>query len=933
MKLVMRIFLLSLCLFPANVFAACSDITGDAFFNEVYATQAGGGFLEVVTIDSEIGPELPKVNDWTVYWCLGETKCNTLYFTKANTSDAFGDYYFHYFRESEGFDVKANDLSDFQAVLLDGSGADAKAIDFLKIDADQDTYASILNKLSGCTFAHNTSPPSADSNDRHFYRDPDGIGDWVTNLKPGASSEGDITTGSPNNPDEIPPADPPSLHHIRIEHSGLTGVTCLTEAVTVRACSNEECDPYLGDPIEVVLTASGDGNFLTSPVDVADQPVTVRLRKETASSTAIWATAVAATNSTRCFIDGSEQEMADCTVTFDAVGIVIDGDYPGTDVVDDIPTQIAGKSSLIGWNGAEQRIRVVRTDDNTGACVAAVENKILEVSFSYGVPVLAEGLADNLLNVGGTDIASASGEGTVTLTFDSAGTATFSFVAQDAGRYNLSAALDLPITDESGEPDPLAQTIRVSTSSNAFVVRPLAVFADATANPKAQSATGDAYKKAGESFPLTFKSLRWTPGLDGDSDGLWDSCGDTNLTDPGSYARVPAWIIDEPAGDLVLPAGGNNPDLNYGDGNVAFVAGESEAIANNVSYPEVGIVQIQTNGLNTFFGANVEVCSPYIGRFIPDRFEIEDVLPGTLNSACNTFTYTGQTIKGYVVGGEPKFTIRALSALEPVQTTQNYTGDFAKLEAADIDLSGPLGGADADQLGADEENKVLVDTWLDIGTLTDNSDGTLTYTASSGDEYMYLRDNARISPFDARILLHLDSIEDIDGVSAIGLPLDVEVAGTEIRFGRVSLENAYGSELLDLNLPLKTEYFNQGWFQTNTDDDCTELNLADHMELNLDKDDETGWVAGTSSIVVGGGSTSATIGNSPVESGDAGLVFTSPGAENDGSFYVRTNIGGDYPWLLFDWNNDGNQTNPSAKATFGIFKGNPRLIYMRESVW
>jgi hypothetical protein len=25
--------------------------------------------------------------------------------------------------------------------------------------------------------------------------------------------------------------------------------------------------------------------------------------------------------------------------------------------------------------------------------------------------------------------------------------------------------------------------------------------------------------------------------------------------------------------------------------------------------------------------------------------------------------------------------------------------------------------------------------------------------------------------------------------------------------------------------------------------------------------------------------------------------------------------------------------NPNARATFGIFRGNERLIYMRESIW
>ena len=37
------------------------------------------------------------------------------------------------------------------------------------------------------------------------------------------------------------------------------------------------------------------------------------------------------------------------------------------------------------------------------------------------------------------------------------------------------------------------------------------------------------------------------------------------------------------------------------------------------------------------------------------------------------------------------------------------------------------------------------------------------------------------------------------------------------------------------------------------------------------------------------------------------------------------------PWLLFDWDSDGsNDDDPTARITFGIFKGHDALIYTRE---
>jgi MSHA biogenesis protein MshQ len=42
-----------------------------------------------------------------------------------------------------------------------------------------------------------------------------------------------------------------------------------------------------------------------------------------------------------------------------------------------------------------------------------------------------------------------------------------------------------------------------------------------------------------------------------------------------------------------------------------------------------------------------------------------------------------------------------------------------------------------------------------------------------------------------------------------------------------------------------------------------------------------------------------------------------------------------YPWLQYDWNWNGVEVkvfdeNPSAIATFGLYRGNDRIIYIRE---
>ena len=53
------------------------------------------------------------------------------------------------------------------------------------------------------------------------------------------------------------------------------------------------------------------------------------------------------------------------------------------------------------------------------------------------------------------------------------------------------------------------------------------------------------------------------------------------------------------------------------------------------------------------------------------------------------------------------------------------------------------------------------------------------------------------------------------------------LASTDIRFGRMRLQNALGSALLDLPISLTTQYYNGSGFVTNSADSCTTLQRSD----------------------------------------------------------------------------------------------------------
>jgi MSHA biogenesis protein MshQ len=72
---------------------------------------------------------------------------------------------------------------------------------------------------------------------------------------------------------------------------------------------------------------------------------------------------------------------------------------------------------------------------------------------------------------------------------------------------------------------------------------------------------------------------------------------------------------------------------------------------------------------------------------------------------------------------------------------------------------------------------------------------------------------------------------------------------------------------------------------------------------------------------------------SQLEEGETrAMLLTAPGAENQGTVLVEYEI---YDWLKYDWTWNGVDAkvldeNPSAVATFGLFRGNDRIIYQRE---
>ena len=395
------------------------------------------------------------------------------------------------------------------------------------------------------------------------------------------------------------------------------------------------------------------------------------------------------------------------------------------------------------------------------------------------------------------------------------------------------------------------------------------------------------------------------------------------------------------------------------------------ATNSNMTYSEVGIISFTANLTdNSYLGADDVVGNePYVGRFIPDHFVLEKI-DGDLAAYCENpalagdipFAYSGQMNSvssstgaiRYKVSLNPSFTITAKS-LGSVNTTVNYTGNFMKLIGSSITRLAPSfdyaeNGSLGTKLALTADLKAVNTSDL----VNDEALGVITYTYNEDDNFVYHHElNAEINKFTTDINLPIVSVIDPDGVTALDADgdfdndgnlsnaldsvLTLEPVGVEIRFGRAQLENSYGPETSNLPQPLSVNYFKDGQYIVAEDDKCTPYNATEMSLTNIDLINFSLVPALPAITPVSG---------QFIDGTPPGMIraieLTAPGAGNTGQVCVSYAIA---PWLQYKWATDpGNlqcpftstdvdglfNDNPFSMATFGIFRGNDRIIYQRE---
>ncbi|MCK4709156.1 MAG: hypothetical protein KAU21_11115, partial [Gammaproteobacteria bacterium] len=162
----------------------------------------------------------------------------------------------------------------------------------------------------------------------------------------------------------------------------------------------------------------------------------------------------------------------------------------------------------------------------------------------------------------------------------------------------------------------------------------------------------------------------------------------------------------------------------------------------------------------------------------------------------------------------------------------------------------------------------------------------------------------------------IDTSDEVTSVA--GSP--VTLGSTEVRFGRLNMDNVFGSEMLTLTVPMYVEYYDGNNFVLNNNDtvDCSVINSGDlGVVRTLSGGSSTESVVTPTST---SGRLNIDITLSPAGAGNTGDVDITPGLTLSAE-----------PWLQYDWDGDGNYDNdPTARATFGIYSGDSKQIYFRQ---
>ncbi|MEZ8726962.1 DUF6701 domain-containing protein [Vibrio cyclitrophicus] len=449
-------------------------------------------------------------------------------------------------------------------------------------------------------------------------------------------------------------------------------------------------------------------------------------------------------------------------------------------------------------------------------------------------------------------------------------------------------------------------------------------------NSDGNSSSGAAFVAAGEEFDVFAKPIRFT----NDANQL---CNNNLVTQNyliSSGAVGANHTLDTPSnGDAVL--GSLEPSSQLTQSSSDIVSSDNGYKFKNLKYSEVGSINFKvTENSNSFYGKILGGLSgnKNIGRFYPDYLTLISNR-WNYSSGHDNFAYMAQGISfNFIVEARNRDN-------EPVTNYGLFAGSLkASIKHVAIEEDGTVlntrvwlsGGKDADHISWGE------DDWSSARLTIENFD------------YEFLRLASEDGPYDNTNSEFGVWVSDkVDGVDLQFLDLDNTntdyTNGTkfsfqpDFRYGRMSLKDVGGNQGRKIQVPLEVQYWSGSKFEINSDDSGSQFNGSDYCVTKIWDDAEPTDAKLTSDIDDDGnddtvsvlnGISSNLIAKQETSRREQVRLFLRQGSSPSGATCFGSE--GAQPWLQYNWRGLGDE-DPSTVVTFGIYRGNDRVIYRGES--
>lgn len=668
------------------------------------------------------------------------------------------------------------------------------------------------------------------------------------------------------------------LDHIQFRYDG-AGLTCEPEKIYVKACTTPDCTSSSSPAVTLNIDTSTTGtggpwtNLVSGLSIPANSEIPVTLAIKTPGTSYLRASTVSPApsdpaNPYVCKNINSGADIPNCDIEFYDSGFVFT-----------IATHTSCKATTDG-DYVPVKIRAVRKDQITEKCVSLFDDAVAKnVNFTMSslitTPVVMNDQATSF------SFDSTNTTHTVSLPFTNS-EANFTLKHNNAGKYGITAT-----HTDSG------LTVSGSTS---LIVKPYNFFLQANTPDETSlnnaTASGDPKWKASDNFRLRLRGQCQNGTIT------------TNYTPTNAELQV----------ELALPASGTNNNLTLQSTNYLSTATASPTWYNisskfsngavtdgtnsysDAAFHEVGVLNLHIRD-SDYFGTTIAEQTQTVGRFTPHHFDTT-ITPGC-SAGANPYTYSGQAFSVVAT---------ARNNISPAATTtQNYSGAFA------------------------------YDTTLTNAAVADsaNFNGTNIIPNASfqnGSNSLVAKSVTYTYPIKKTVAADITlRANDADTATAVGL-----IEGkTNIRSGRMVLDNVFGPVSADLTMLVSSEYYydfatpadtSDDDFILNTDDSCSSYDSAGGSLVNY-----------TDNLAPGDTSVS---GAGTLTGGEGFITFTAPGNGNDGK--VNLLLNNFDSWLLYNAGidcdnadadnniNTGTDAGACGAASFGIYRGDDRIIYWRE---